>query len=73
MDGAPPARPPPVPAGPNLTDHGSNRGTTRENGLREVDAPAMQCDAPPSTSTALSGALDHLATFLPRPRPPWVP
>ncbi|KZV23529.1 hypothetical protein F511_36605 [Dorcoceras hygrometricum] len=60
MAGAPLTGPPPGPAGPNLTDLGSNRGCPRENISREVCAPAMPCDAPPLTSTAKPGSLDHL-------------
>ncbi|KZV38961.1 hypothetical protein F511_30018 [Dorcoceras hygrometricum] len=65
LAGAPPDGPPPGPTGPDMIDHDSDRGPTRENGSLKVDAPAMQRDAPLSTSTALSGSLDHLSTFLP--------
>ncbi|KZV22147.1 hypothetical protein F511_35621 [Dorcoceras hygrometricum] len=60
MAGALPAGPPTGSAGHNRTDLGSNRGLTMENGSLKVGAPAMRHDAPLSTSTSLSGSLDHL-------------
>ncbi|KZV32620.1 hypothetical protein F511_17046 [Dorcoceras hygrometricum] len=45
------AGPPTGPDGSNVTDLTSNRGSTRENKPLQVDEPALQRDAPPTTST----------------------
>ncbi|KZV52820.1 hypothetical protein F511_13975 [Dorcoceras hygrometricum] len=43
--------PPPGPDGSNMSNLTSNHGPTRENKTLQVDAPALQRDAPLTTST----------------------
>ncbi|KZV19100.1 Nfrkb isoform 1 [Dorcoceras hygrometricum] len=68
--GALPTVPPPGPCGSNSTNHGQNHGLTKENRSREVGALATQRDASPRPLWLFPGSPDHLATFLPRSRPP---